>query len=187
VHDRGYYDRKLRAALAPWFDHPSLQGLLRRRISVVATEADRSSSDDRANDENAHDSLPRQNSLGISLRRFEAVSGDLWDTAPAQCRSQKHPILFISRHNGKASAAGAVAFIAAVGLTDSRGVGFGRRPIPVANVTANQRLLCRLIERPSCIRVGPRIGQSRGEASMTPLGASAVIGVACKKPGRGGP
>src|SRR6476659_5437093 len=84
---------KLRAALAPWFDHPSLQGLLRRRISVVATEADRSSSDDRANDENAHDSLPRQNCLGISIRRFEAVSDDLWDTTPAQRRSQEHPIL----------------------------------------------------------------------------------------------
>jgi hypothetical protein len=71
------------------------------------------------------------------------------------------------------------------GDNPGKGVGFGWRPIPVANVTANQRLLCRLIERPSCIWVGARLSDGREEASMTPLGASAVIGVACKKPGRG--
>jgi len=56
-------------------------------------------------------------------------------------------------------------------------IGFGRCPIHVANVTANQRLLCRLIERPSCIWVGARLSDGREEASMTPLGASAVIGL----------
>ena len=39
--------------------HPSLYELLRRCLSVVETEAERSSNDDGANDENAHDPIPR--------------------------------------------------------------------------------------------------------------------------------